>query len=55
MAISNEQDYEKFISLYGIRRTNNAFWEISDWFHQYYKESHPIKAGYFDLNRYENK
>jgi Fatty acid cis/trans isomerase (CTI) len=54
-AISNDKDYEEFISLYGVRRTSSKFWELSDWFYQYYKDSHPIKAGYFDLNRYENR
>lgn len=53
--ITTKQDYEKFISLYGVRRTDSKFWEISDWFYQYYKKSYPIKAGYFDLNRYENR
>jgi len=55
MAISSNQDYERFVALYGIRRTNSKFWELSDWFYQYYKESHPVQAGYFDLNRYKNK
>ncbi len=53
--ISNDKDYEKFIALYGVRRTSTNFWELSDWFYQYKKQSHPIKSGYFDLNRYDNR
>ncbi len=54
-AIENDMDYEKFVSLYGVRRTRADFWQISDWFYQYHRKAHPLKAGYFDLNRYANK
>ncbi|MFK5985987.1 MAG: fatty acid cis/trans isomerase [Pseudomonadota bacterium] len=53
--INSKEDYEKFVTLYGIRRTHTKFWELSDWFYQYYKKSQPVRSGYFDLNRYENR
>jgi hypothetical protein len=55
IAIKNEHDYKSFIQQFGIRRTSKKFWEITDWFTEYYKNTQPIQAGYFDLNRYEDK
>ena len=54
-ALENRQDYEKFVSIYGIRRSNSGFWETADWFQDEYLREKPIQAGLFDLNRYQNR
>ncbi len=53
--IRTDKDYEKFIDLYGVRRTNPLFWELADWFQNDYKQKKPILSGLFDLNRYQNR
>ncbi len=54
-AIKNRQQYEIFISHYGIRRTDERFWKMSDWFNAKYRREQPEQAGLFDLNRYQNR
>ena len=54
-ALQNSEDYERFVSAYGIRRTNSDFWETADWFQDAYLREKPIHAGLFDLNRYQNR
>ncbi|GMR00692.1 MAG: fatty acid cis/trans isomerase [Gammaproteobacteria bacterium] len=54
-AISNPREYEVFVARYGIRRTNENFWLHADWFNQQYLREQPVKAGIFDLNRYQNR
>ncbi len=55
-AIKNRQQYEIFISRYGIRRTDERFWETSDWFNkEESRREQPILSGIFDLNRYQNR
>ena len=54
-SIRNRDDYEQFVGLYGIRRTDLRFWPISDWFHQKAAQDDPLFAGIFDLNRYRNR
>jgi hypothetical protein len=51
-ALRNREDFEKLISLYGIRRTNSRFWDTADWFQDQYLREEPIQAGLLDLNRY---
>ncbi|MEH6556279.1 MAG: fatty acid cis/trans isomerase [Oceanicoccus sp.] len=53
-AIASLDEYQKFIARYGIRRTDQRFWEYSDWFHKKYAEEQPLEYGAFDLNRYGN-
>ncbi|MCF6254616.1 MAG: fatty acid cis/trans isomerase, partial [Thiomicrorhabdus sp.] len=53
--ISNRQEYEKFIVRYGIRRTHEDFWLHYDWFNQQSLREQPVKAGIFDLSRYQNR
>jgi hypothetical protein len=50
--INNQDDYQYFISKYGVRRTQSNFWEYSDWFNQNFKKIEPKRAGILDLNRY---
>jgi hypothetical protein len=54
-ALQNREDYEKFVSIYGTRRTNTQFWSTADWFQDEYLREKPIHAGLFDLNRYQNR
>ena len=53
--ISSREEYEKFVGVYGIRRTNTKLWAASDWFHQWAMKHEPLRAGVFDLNRYRNR
>jgi hypothetical protein len=54
-SITTRGEYEKFVGLYGLRRTNTGFWSVSDWFQNWAMESQPLRAGIFDLNRYRNR
>ncbi len=54
-AIRNRVDYERFVGLYGIRRTNSRFWPTADWFHDRFARDEPLLSGLFDLNRYDNR
>ncbi|VAW79532.1 Fatty acid cis/trans isomerase [hydrothermal vent metagenome] len=54
-AIRNHKDYEKFVGLYGIRRTDTRFWETADWFQDEYARNKPVMSGLFDLNRFQNR
>ena len=53
--IHSHEDYEKFVDLYGVRRTNPVFWEMADWFQDEYTHNQPVSSGLFDLNRYQNR
>jgi len=54
-AICNHKDYEKFVGLYDIRRTDTRFWETADWFQDEYARNKPVMSGLFDLNRFQNR
>ncbi|HEB83171.1 MAG TPA: hypothetical protein ENJ11_09955, partial [Gammaproteobacteria bacterium] len=54
-AISNRQEYEVFVGRYGIRRTNEKFWQQADWFNAQYAREEPLLSGIYDLNRYQNR
>jgi hypothetical protein len=54
-AIESRQQYEIFVSRYGVRRTSEDFWGHADWFNRKYAENHPVTSGIFDLNRYQNR
>ena len=54
-SLQNREDYEKFVAIYGTRRTNEKYWQTADWFQDAHLREKPIKAGLFDLNRYENR
>ncbi|MEN8166943.1 MAG: fatty acid cis/trans isomerase [Pseudomonadota bacterium] len=53
--ITHRKEYEAFVALYGIRRTNQRFWEHADWFHDWSERNGPVVAGIYDLNRYRNR
>ncbi len=54
-AVKDRDDYERLVGLYGMRRTNTAFWATSDWFHAWLAKNEPLRAGILDLNRYRNR
>ncbi|RLA20103.1 MAG: 9-hexadecenoic acid cis-trans isomerase [Gammaproteobacteria bacterium] len=53
--LSTEEDYQKLLDLYGVRRTSGQFWALSDRFHNAYQQQAPVQAGLFDYNRLENR
>jgi len=53
--LSTEEDYQKLLDLYGVRRTSKQFWALSDHFHNAYQQQAPVQAGLFDYNRLENR
>ena len=53
-AIRNHQDYEKFVEKYGVHRTDSNFWSTADWFQRRMARDQPVRAGLFDLNRYQS-
>jgi len=54
-AIKDRDDYEKFVSIYGVRRTSARFWEEADWFSAQSAKQEPRAYGIFDLYRYSNR
>ncbi|MEN8207111.1 MAG: fatty acid cis/trans isomerase [Pseudomonadota bacterium] len=55
MAVRTRDDYERFVGIYGVRRTSDTFWETADWFQDYYAQHEPLLYGILDLNRYANR
>jgi hypothetical protein len=54
-SITDRKGYEDFVGLYGMRRTNDTFWGLSDWFQEWALDHRPLQAGIYDLNRYRNR
>ena len=54
-AIADREDYERFVGLYGIRRTHTRFRETADRFQDHYARQERERSGLFDLNRYRNR
>ena len=50
---SNE-DREAFYAKFGIRRSNPEIWDYVDWFNAEHRKYRGLRAGLFDLNRYNN-
>ena len=55
LAINNRDDYERFVGLYGVRRTASNFLNNADWFNEQYAKQDPVAYGIFDLFRYKNR
>lgn len=53
--IDSYAKYHALVDIYGIRRTNPRFWEVSDWLYEKHKHDNPKWAGLFDLSRYKNR
>lgn len=55
ISIKNREDYERFVGVYGVRRTASNFWKQADWFDEQYAKQDPVAYGIFDLYRYNNR
>lgn len=53
--LAGPSDALALVEKYGVRRTDARLWAYSDEFNRRYRERHPVTAGIFDLNRYENR
>jgi hypothetical protein len=53
--VDTRDDYERFVGIYGVRRTSDSFWQTADWFQDYYAQQKPLLYGILDLNRYANR
>jgi hypothetical protein len=54
-ALASEDDYRRFADRFAVRRTDPAFWAMSDAMTDAYARSFPLEAGLFDYNRLENR
>jgi len=54
MAIKSQQDFDRFVERFGVRRTSPRFWETADWFQAQYARQRPLSSGLYDLSRYSN-
>ncbi len=52
--LKNSQDYARLLDKFGVRRTSNRFWALSDEIHEQYKELEPLRSGILDYNRLDN-
>lgn len=53
--VESAQQYSDLLKSYAVRRTDSAFWKVSDLLHEAYKHQSPIQYGLFDYNRLENR
>jgi len=53
--LSSESDYHELLDFYGVRRTSEKFWDLSDRAHAVFKQTEPIESGLLDYNRLENR
>lgn len=53
--IKSQDDYQKLVSKFGVRRSNPHFWRHYDELNAHFRQTYPIDFGYLDLTRYELK
>ena len=53
--LRSDADYAAFAKRWAVRRTNPAFWAISDEVQDRYAREQPLQAGLLDYNRLENR
>lgn len=53
--LEDDDDYEKLMDRFGVRRTNAMFWRNSDDIHEWYRRHDPLNYGLLDYNRLENR
>lgn len=53
-SVKNQEMLSRWVSRFGIRRTDNRFWQYLDGLHFYQQKHQPLEWGLFDLNRYRN-
>ena len=49
-----DSDSELLYTRFGVRRGNPEIWRNLDWFNSQHKKYRGLKAGLFDMNRYQN-
>jgi hypothetical protein len=54
-ALEDEDDYEKLLDQFGIRRSDPNFWQHSDELHDWFEKHQPLQSGLLDYNRLENR
>jgi hypothetical protein len=54
-SLASEADYRQLLARYGIRRTDERFWDHSDALMGAYRRWAPKEAALFDYNRFENR
>ena len=52
---NDPQKFQDLITRYGVRRSDNKFWKVSDHLHDLYLQQDPIEYGLFDYNRLINR
>lgn len=50
--LKNREDWDKIRNSYMVKRTDDRFWRLLDWFHQKSYELTPRESGVFDIGRY---
>jgi hypothetical protein len=53
-AVATQEDWMQLVADFGVRRTSEDFWAISDQIHSRFLKDKPIQAGILDLNRYKD-
>ena len=53
--LTSEDDYDALLDRFAVRRTSPDFWQHSDIVHEVYRESQPIRWGWLDYSRLDNR
>jgi len=53
--LRDESDYSALLDRFGVRRTDERFWSLSDQVLADYQRAEPISHGILDYNRYDNR
>jgi hypothetical protein len=53
--LRTEADYSELLDRFGMRRTDERFWPLSDQILSDYRQAEPLTAGVLDYSRYENR
>ena len=51
--MESNEDWERFVARYGIRRTSEGFWPFYDWINRWNVEHRGDAAGWLDLTYYD--
>jgi len=54
-SLQSAEDYKSLMDTFGVRRTNNNFWQHSDHVHTFLRNSNKAEFGWLDYNRLENR
>ncbi|WP_413613311.1 fatty acid cis/trans isomerase [Bdellovibrio sp. HCB-110] len=53
--IKSEKDYQALVTTFGVRRTQDSFWNHYDEITAHFRRTDPVQFGFLDLTRYELK